>query len=308
MQDHNDAGSRGCVLIAGPMSDEVISQISSKFGPAHVAPPPPPAASAILCVATTGKAPVDRALIEALPALRRIACLGAGCEGVDVAAAAGRGVAVTTTSAVLADDVADLALGLSIGLFRGLAAADAFVRSGGWAAGRYPLGRSLRGARAGIVGLGTIGRAVAARATACGMEIAYHSRRARPDVPFRHVATAEDLAGWADLLVICCPGGPETRGLVGEAVIAALGPAGYLVNVARGSVVDEAALVRALDAGRIAGAALDVFADEPHPHPALVASPRTLLTPHIGSATRETRAAMTEALLASIGESVDPCG
>lgn len=251
-------------------------------------------------IATSGKARIDAALIARMPQLEIVACLGAGVEGVDVDIAAARGIEVATTAHVLADDVADVAMGLVVALARDFRRADRFVRDGGWAGGKYPLGTALRGARLGILGLGTIGSAIARRAEAFGMIVGYHGRRPRADCPYAYFPDLAEMARWCRFLVVSCPGSPATHHLVNADIFQALGPKGSLVNVARGSVVDEAALTAALDAGKIAGAGLDVFDDEPHPLPALLASERTLLLPHIGSATHETRAAMIEAMVEAL--------
>lgn len=251
-------------------------------------------------IATTGKAAIGAKLLDALPALRIVSCLGAGTDGIDTDAADARGVLLATTSHVLAADVADVAIGLMIVLARDLLGADRFVRSGDWMRGRYPLGRSLRGARLGIVGLGAIGSAVARRAEAFEMEIAYHTRNIAAGSPYGHVADLADLAGWCDFLTLCCPGGAQTHRLVDARILHALGPKGVLVNVSRGSVVDEAALADAVSSGTIGGAGLDVFENEPRPHPALLASPRVILLPHIGSATGETRLSMAAAMVGAL--------
>jgi lactate dehydrogenase-like 2-hydroxyacid dehydrogenase len=203
---------------------------------------------------------------------------------------------------VLASDVADVAMGLIIATARDLFGADQFVRSGGWTAGKYPLARSLKGARLGIVGLGAIGSALAGRAEAFGMAIGYHTRRVVSRSPYPHFESVPDLAGWCDFLALCCPGGPATYRLADARVLGALGAKGFLINVARGSVVDEAALAEALQSGVIAGAGLDVFEDEPRPHPALLGCPKTVLLPHIGSATTETREAMARAMVDALVE------
>jgi hydroxypyruvate reductase len=258
------------------------------------------AAAGIHGIATSGKAPIDAALLKRLPDLEIVSCLGAGTEGVDLAAAAARGIEVANTAHVLAADVADIAMGLVIGLARDFRGADRFVRTGAWAGGKYPLGAALRGARLGILGLGTIGSAVAHRAEAFGMTIGYHVRRPRADCAYEYFADLVEMARWCRFLVVACPGGAATRHLVDARILEAIGPEGFLVNVARGSVVDEAALAAALAGEEIAGAGLDVFEDEPHPLPALVASERTLLLPHIGSATHETRGAMIEAMVEAL--------
>jgi lactate dehydrogenase-like 2-hydroxyacid dehydrogenase len=184
---------------------------------------------------------------------------------------------------------------------RQLPAADRYVRAGEWEArGPMPLARKMSGARLGIVGMGRIGQAIATRAAAFGMPIAYTARSARPALPYRFVATAEALAAGSDFLVVITPGGAGTRHLVDAAVLKALGPKGILVNVARGSVVDEAALIDALEQGTLGGAALDVFEDEPRVPARLKALPHVVLAPHIGSATHATRQAMADLAFANL--------
>ncbi|WP_416222164.1 2-hydroxyacid dehydrogenase [Sphaerotilus sp.] len=244
-------------------------------------------------IAASGESRVGAELMDRLPALEIISVMGVGYDGIDVAAAKARGVVVTHTPDVLNDDVADLALGLMLAASRQLVAADRHVREGRWAAqGPMPLARKLSGSRLGILGMGRIGQAIARRALAFDMTVAYHTRTARTDVPYPHVASAVELAAQSDVLCVITPGGAATRHLVNAEVMAALGPQGLLVNVARGSVVDEAALIEALESGALGGAALDVFADEPNVPERLRALPQVVLTPHIGSATNSTRGAM----------------
>jgi len=254
-------------------------------------------AARIRGIATSGKAPVDAALLARLPNLAIVSCLGAGTDGLDMALLARRGIAVATTAGVLAADVADIAMGLVIALARDFRRADRFVRDGRWQAGRYALGCALSGAHLGIVGLGTIGTAVASRAAAFGMVVGYHNRAPRAAVDLPYFGSVAALAAWSRFLVLCCPGGAATRHLVDAGVLAALGADSWLVNVARGSVVDEHALIAALGSGGIAGAGLDVFEDEPAPNPALLAEDSTLVLPHIGSATAETRQAMAQGMV-----------
>jgi lactate dehydrogenase-like 2-hydroxyacid dehydrogenase len=258
-------------------------------------------APAIRAVAASGDSRVSAELIGRLPALEIISVMGVGYDGVDVAAAKARGVVVTHTPDVLNDDVADLALGLMLCAARQLPAADRYVRSGEWAlAGPMPLARKLSGSRLGVVGMGRIGQAIAQRAAAFGMAIAYTARSAKPALPYAFVPGVVALAERSDFLVVITPGGAGTRHLVDAAVLKALGPKGILVNVARGSVVDESALVDALERGTIAGAALDVFADEPRVPERLRALPHVVLTPHIGSATTATRQAMADLAFANL--------
>lgn len=235
----------------------------------------------------------DAALIDALPNLRVISSFGVGLDKLDVAAAASRGVAVGYTPDVLNDCVADAAFGLVIDTMRGLAAADRFVRRGDWAAGKtLALARKVSGACLGLVGFGRIGQTIARRAGGFEMPVRYHSRRPVSGFEAQHEPSLVELARWADVLVVITAGGAATRHRVNAEVLAALGPEGFVVNVARGSVIDEAALVTALAERRIAGAGLDVFADEPRVPEALFALDHVVLLPHIASATHETREAM----------------
>jgi len=255
----------------------------------------------IRAIAASGESKVSAALIAQLPALEIISVMGVGYDGIDVAAAKARGVVVTHTPDVLNDDVADLAIGLMLSAARQLPAADRHVRSGQWAAsGPLPLARKMSGARLGIVGIGRIGQAIAQRAAAFDMAIAYTARSARPELPYRYVADVTTLAAESDFLVVITPGGATTRHLINAQVLAALGPKGILVNVARGSVVDEAALIAALEGGTLGGAALDVFEAEPQVPERLRALPQVVLTPHIGSATGQTRQAMADLAFANL--------
>ena len=260
------------------------------------------AAPRIRAVAGSGDSRVSRELIARLPALEIISVFGVGYDGVDVAAAKERGVMVTHTPNVLNDDVADLALGLMLSAARQLPAADRYVREGRWLSGPMPLARKMSGARVGIVGMGRIGQAIAQRAQAFGMSIAYTARSARAGLPWRYEADLKTLAADSDFLVLITPGGAGTRHLVNAEVLQALGPKGILVNVARGSVVDEAALIDALERGVIGGAALDVFEDEPRVPDRLKALPHVVLVPHIGSATGQTRQAMADLAFGNLRE------
>lgn len=245
-------------------------------------------------VAASGESRVDDAFMAALPALRVISVMGVGYDGIDTAAAVRRGIQVTHTPDVLNDEVADTAIGLMLCAARQLPAADRYVRAGQWLKGAMPLQRRMSCARLGIVGMGRIGKAIAHRAEAFGMSIAYTARGPKADLPYRYFDDAASLAAQSDFLVVITPGGAGTRKLIDATVLKALGPKGILVNVARGSVVDEAALIEALRDGVIGGAALDVFEDEPRVPQALIEMPQVVLTPHIGSATRETRQAMCD--------------
>jgi lactate dehydrogenase-like 2-hydroxyacid dehydrogenase len=252
-------------------------------------------AATIRGFAASGESKVAGDLIAQLPALEIISVMGVGYDGVDVAAAKARGIMVTHTPDVLNDDVADLAIALMLAAARQLPQADRYVREGRWASsGPMPLARKMSGARLGLVGMGRIGQAIAHRALAFGMTVAYTARGPKPQLPHAYHADVRELAARSDFLVVITPGGAGTRHLIGREVLEALGPTGILVNVARGSVVDEAALVDALRRGVIGGAGLDVFEAEPDVPQALREMPHVVLTPHVGSATGETRRAMAD--------------
>jgi hydroxypyruvate reductase len=227
--------------------------------------------------------------------------MGVGYDRVDVPAALERRIPVTHTPGVLNDEVADLAIGLMLSIARHIPQADKYTRAGRWGTdGPVPLSRKVSGARLGIVGLGRIGQAIALRAAAFGMSIAYNTRSEKKDFAYRFYPTAQALAAAVDFMIVITPGGAATRHLIDARVLAALGSKGYLINVARGSVVDEAALVDALRKGVIAGAALDVFENEPYPSEALLSMDNVVLTPHIASGTRETRQAMADLALGNL--------
>lgn len=243
---------------------------------------------------------VDAATIAALPKLRLVACFGVGVDAVDLEACRARGIRVTNTPDVLTEDVADMAMALMLGVMRRIVVADRHVREGRWLSGPMPLTTSLARKRVGIVGLGRIGTAIAERCEAFGCTIAWHGPRSKEGVGWPLHADPRDLAAWADVLVAACPGGPATRGIISREVIEALGPQGVFVNIARGSVVDEPALVEALAAGRLGGAGLDVFVDEPRVPEALFGLDSVVLAPHAASATNETRTAMGQLVLDNV--------
>ncbi|MFN6408164.1 MAG: 2-hydroxyacid dehydrogenase [Limnohabitans sp.] len=254
----------------------------------------------IVGVAGTGEASVPRSLLAQLPQAKVVSVFGVGYDGVDVGAAIEFGIPVTHTPDVLTDDVADLAMGLVLSVGRAIPQADQFVRAGRWPAGPIALARKVSGARMGIVGLGRIGKAIAQRAKAFGMSIAYTARSEKPDSGFTFFPSTLELAAHVDFLVAITPGGTGTRHLINAQVLQALGPRGFLINVARGSVVDESALIEALQQGTIAGAGLDVFAHEPQVPEALWRLSNVVLTPHMASATTETRQAMADLAFANM--------
>jgi lactate dehydrogenase-like 2-hydroxyacid dehydrogenase len=231
-------------------------------------------------------------LINRLEKLEIIASMSVGFDATDVVAAQARGVIVTHTPEVLTGDVADLVMTFILMAPRRIGEAERFLRQGKWLGGRMDLGTTVRGKRLGILGLGRIGRAVARRAEVFGLHIAYHDIKPMGDLAYRSYPSLLDLAEASDMLLIACEGGQATRGLIDGAVLNALGPAGFLINAARGTIIDQAAMVAALREGRIAGAALDVFDGEPNVPAELMAMENVVLTPHIASSTHETRRAM----------------
>ena len=247
----------------------------------------------VQAVATTGERGLSADEIAQLPNLEIVACFGVGVDAIDHDACDAGGIPVTNTPDVLSQDVADLAMGLVLAVLRRIVEADRYVRAGRWPSeGMLRLGTRLAGRRLGILGMGRIGFELAKRAAAFDLAVAYHNRRQRSDCAYQYFDSLTGLARWSDILVLTLPGGPSTQNLVDEAVLRALGADGVLINVARGSVVDEAALVAALQNGQIVGAGLDVFAAEPNVPSALFALDQVVLQPHQASATDATRDAM----------------
>ena len=251
-------------------------------------------------IAASGESKVPAELIGRLPALEVISVFGVGYDGVDVGAAHARDIPVTNTPDVLTDDVADLGMALLLSIARQIPQADKFVRANQWVNGPLPLARKVSGARLGLVGLGRIGQAIARRAEGFGMSVAYTTRNKKPESSYSYYPSAQALAAEVDFLLVITPGGAGTRGLINAAVLKALGPKGYLINVARGSVVDEAALVHAVQNNLIAGAALDVFENEPNVPAELRAHENVVLTPHMASGTWQTRRAMADLALGNL--------
>ena len=244
-------------------------------------------------IASGGGGPrVDAALMGALPALEIVACFGVGYDQVDAEWAGAHGIVVTHTPDVLNEEVADTTFGLLLNAARQLPQADRYVRAGKWLEKPFPLTASLRGRTMGILGLGRIGKAIAKRAEAFGLKVIYHGRRRQDDVAWPYYADLVEMARACDILVVIAPGGADTKHIVDARILDALGPQGILVNVARGSLVDEDALIAALREKRILTAALDVFADEPKVPQALIEMDHVVLAPHVGSASRYTRDAM----------------
>jgi lactate dehydrogenase-like 2-hydroxyacid dehydrogenase len=244
-----------------------------------------------------GHGGLDGSLIERFPSLEIVANNGVGYDHIDAAALSRLGVVVTNTPDVLTNEVADLAIGLLIATVRQLPQADRHLRAGRWLSGDFPLTPTLRERRVGILGLGRIGKAVARRLAACDVEIEYHGRAQQPDVAYRYHPTVLGLAKSCDALIVTVSGGAATKHMVNREVLEALGPNGILVNVGRGTVVDEAALVQALQNRRILSAGLDVFENEPRVPAELIGMEQVVLLPHVGSASEHTRHAMGQLMV-----------
>ncbi|MFK8249908.1 2-hydroxyacid dehydrogenase [Ancylobacter terrae] len=288
------------ILQTGPMMAMIEAQLRAHFtvhrldaeGAEAMLAEAAPRIRAIATGVGAGKRGVDADLLALLPHVEFVSNFGVGYDTVNVAEAAKRGIIVTNTPGVLDDEVADLAVALTLMTVRQLPQAEQHVRQGRWPQGAFPLTASLRDRSIGIAGMGRIGQAIARRFEGFGRPIAYHTRRPVPGLAYRHYASLIELARDVDVLVVIVPGGAATRHMINAEVLAALGPRGILINVARGSVVDEEALIAALTDGTIEAAGLDVFAHEPHVPPALLALDNAVLLPHVASATTLTRNAM----------------
>jgi lactate dehydrogenase-like 2-hydroxyacid dehydrogenase len=286
------------VLLMGPMYGPTMESLESAFTVHHVSKAPDrdafiaSVAERITAAATTAFRGMDAGTMAKLPKLKLVSHFGVGVDSVDIAAASARGITVTNTPDVLTDDVADLTMALLLAAVRRIPQGDRYVREGKWAEKVFPLTDTIQGKTLGIVGLGRIGRAIAKRAQAFNLGIAYQGPHRKADVAWPYYASPVDLARECDFLVAACPGGAATRGLVGRAVLEALGPQGVFVNISRGSVVDERAMIEVLREGKLGGAGLDVYDNEPRIDPAFFALDNVVLQPHVGSATHVTRRAM----------------
>jgi lactate dehydrogenase-like 2-hydroxyacid dehydrogenase len=296
------------ILLIEPMMPAVEAQLDAAYQVHRLFEAPDKAAllarvgPRIRAIVTGGGSGASNDLVDALPTLEIIAINGIGTDAVDLEHARARGVRVTTTPDVLTDDVADTAIGLLLAVVRRICVNDRFVRDGKWPKGGARLGRTASGGRLGILGLGRVGRAISRRAEGFGMTIAYSDLHEVAGVAYPFHAGLADLAAASDFLVVSAAGGAGSRGIVDARVLDALGPEGVLVNVARGSVVDEPALVAALEKGRLGGAGLDVFAHEPTVPPALWTMDNVVLSPHQASATVQTRRAMANLVLRNVEE------
>jgi len=252
------------------------------------------AAPTTRAIATDGTRGAGRDLMSKLPKLEIIGCQGVGVDAIDLAFARENKIAVTNTPDVLNDDVADLAMALLLAAIRRIPQGDRYVREGKWLKAHMPLTDTLRNRTLGMVGFGRIGKTIARRAAAFDLKVVYHTRTLQADQPYVHYSRLTEMARDVDILMVIVPGGAATRHLINASVLEALGPRGYLINVSRGSVVDEAALIKALGQGKIAGAGLDVFEHEPEVPEALRNADTVVLAPHVGSATHHTRNAMAQ--------------
>ena len=289
------------ILQIGAFAPEIQAQLDAEFRCVGLADleREPGLADEIGAIVTRSNQDVPEDVVRRLPALEIIATCGVGYDLIPRALAAQRRIVVANTPDVLNAAVAELCIGSLLALLRRLPQADRYVRTGRWTAAGFPLATSLAGKHVGIVGMGRIGKEIARRLEMFGVALAYHGRTDQK-LAWRYEADLATLARDCDILIVVAPGGADTKHLIDARVLDALGPAGYLVNVARGSLVDEQALLAALERGGIAGAALDVFDNEPDIDPRFCALDNVLLTPHLGSATRETRAAMAQLMLDNV--------
>lgn len=298
-----EAAIRPTILVTKPLAKSCLAELEERFDVRSIVNAVDPDAvmvahaNAIRAIAG-GK--VSAAMMEKLPKLEIIANEGVGVDTTDVATAKARGIAVTNTPDVLNIAVAELAVGLMLALARTLPDADQFVRSGRWAGGMYPLRSQLHGKTVGILGLGRIGKEIATRLAGFGMDVVYFGRQQQSEQPYRYFADLVEMAKTSDWLLVIAPGGKATDGIVSRQVIEALGPTGRLVNVARGSLVDQHALIDALTSGKLGGAALDVFEKEPDVPAALLAFDNVVVSPHMGSRTAEARDAMGQLVVANL--------
>jgi lactate dehydrogenase-like 2-hydroxyacid dehydrogenase len=251
-------------------------------------------------VVTTGGRGIEAAVMQKLPKLKMVGCFGVGVDAVDVAYCKANGILVSNTPDVLTEEVADLALALLLSTIRRIPQGDQFVRQGLWLKGGMPLTQSLQGMKIGVVGMGRIGQAIAKRCIAFNTTVAYQGPRKKADISYQYFDTVEGLAAWSDVLIAACPGGAATQKIISRAALKALGQAGTFINIARGSVVDQDALVEQLGTGEVGAAGLDVFNDEPKVPQALLAMSNVVLMPHVGSGTHATRAAMGQLTLDNV--------
>jgi hydroxypyruvate reductase len=300
------------ILYIGTFPDTTVSELRRRYNVHHYSRLPQPddipgeLASRVSGVATEANHGLSGMVLARLPNLKAVSVFGVGLDLVDVAGLKERRIPLGNTPDIIGPEVADLAIGLMLASARQIVLADHYTRSGQWAGkGPLPLGRSVGNKTCGVIGFGGIGRAIADRAAAFRMRVLYNATRERKDAPYAYVADIVELARQSDYLMVACKGGPETRHLVSRAVIDALGATGTLINVARGSVVDEKALIDALAGNRLGWAALDVFETEPDLDKRLLAFPNVIVQPHHGSAAVETRIAMGQLMLDNLAAGLE---
>ncbi|XP_051116481.1 glyoxylate/hydroxypyruvate/pyruvate reductase 2KGR-like [Andrographis paniculata] len=294
------------VLMTCPMSDYLEQQLLQRFNLFKLWTFPSNSdffarhAESVIAVVGNATIGADTDLIDALPRLQIVATYSVGLDKIDLSKCKERGIRVTNTPDVLTDDVADIAIGLALATLRKICPSDRFVRNGSWRNGKFELASKFSGKSIGIIGLGRIGLAIAKRAEAFGCTIGYHSRKKKDGTNFKYYSSVLDLAANCDILVVSCSLTEETRHIVNREVIDALGPKGVLINIGRGAHVDEPELVSALREGRLAGAGLDVFENEPHVSEAFFEMENVVLLPHVGSDTVETAKAMADLVVANL--------
>ncbi|WP_297842704.1 2-hydroxyacid dehydrogenase [Pseudomonas sp.] len=294
------------LLQVGPLTDRFNQRLAASYDVQQLWTQADPVAflnehgAEFNIVITSARFGCSAAQLAAMPSVKAICSFGVGYDAIAVGAANARGIQISNTPDVLNDCVADLAMGLIIDSARKIALGDRFVRDGSWGAKPFPLGRSVTGKKLGIVGLGRIGKEVVKRSSGFSMEARYHNRKPDATSPLQYEADLVELARWSDFLVLTCVGGPSTHHLISTEVLEALGETGTVINVSRGTVIDEDALVAALVSGKLGGAGLDVFEAEPKVPNALLELPNVVLLPHIGSGTEETRLGMEEMLFSNL--------
>lgn len=296
------------IPLLGYLMAEVVHelrQIGTPIESTEIARLPEPRRAAVTCAVTTAVSGAPAELLDLLPNLRRIVSAGAGRDLFDEAALERRGIELCDTGALVSSDTAEMAVALVFAVARDLVRADGHVRSGAWAGAHFGHRPRVAGKTVGVVGLGRIGRLVAQRLEGVGMRPVYHTRNPRADAPWPHEPDLEALARRADFLVLTVPGGAATRGMIDARILRALGPRGFLVNVSRGSVVNEEALIVALTEGTIAGAALDVFQNEPAPDPRFATLPNTILAPHISAITEDYAEELAQDIRRQVAEGLE---
>lgn len=299
------------VLIFAPVMDSLTEKLEQQFSIEKYFDHDDPQAflakkgQGIVGVVTRGDVGINNAVLEYLTDLKVISVFGVGTDSIDLKYAADKNIQVEITEGVLTDDVADMALALLLATARNVCQADKFVREGQWLNGGFPLSTKISGKRLGIFGMGQIGQAIARRACGFDMSIAYASNHEKPELPYQFVADIKQLAEQVDVLVIAVSGGAQSAGIIDQSIFSALPDSALVINISRGSVINQSDLIHALQNKKIAGAGLDVFAEEPQVPHELIAMTNVVLQPHVGSATHETRQAMSEKVLANLHKHLD---